>query len=80
MAEQNEFRPGQMVETSGIYVVTHDNSHAFPHEVTCVAGKPFPPCNGCEHPRFKLVRPAQHIEAHEQFQRLPRAQWYRPTR
>jgi hypothetical protein len=75
----NEFRPGQKVETSGIYVVTHDSRHVVSHEVTCVAGKTFPPCNGCEHPRFKLVRPAEHVEAHPLFQESPAARRYHPT-
>lgn len=61
------FKPGDKVLRSGIYQVTHDPSHAENHEVTCVFGKTFPPCGGCRHPRFKLVRPAQHIEQNEHF-------------
>jgi hypothetical protein len=62
------FEPGEKVPRSGIYLVTHDNEHAKKHEVTCVYGKKFPPCNGCgPHPRFKAVRFAQHIEANENF-------------
>jgi hypothetical protein len=61
------FEPGEKVPRSGIYEVTHDTTHAQRHEVTCVFGKTFPPCRGCAHPRFKLVRPAQHIEANEHF-------------
>jgi hypothetical protein len=63
----DEFRPGQKVPHSGIYQVTHDPEHAESHEVTCVYGKPFPPCHGCLHPRFKLVRAAHHVETHEFF-------------
>jgi hypothetical protein len=78
MADQNEFRPGQMVPTSGIYSVTHDNSHVLSHDVTCVAGKPFPPCNGCgEHPRFKLKYAAHHIDDHPQFGQEQAARRYR---
>jgi len=62
-----EFKPGDVVETSGIYEVEHDRNHAKMHEVTCVYGKRFPPCRGCQHPRFKLVRAAQHIEQNEHF-------------
>jgi hypothetical protein len=62
-----EYKPGDKVESSGIYLVTHDNTHAEPHEVTCVYGKKFPPCRGCSHPRFQLVRYAKHIEQHELF-------------
>jgi hypothetical protein len=67
MAE--EFAPGDQVKNSGIYKVTHDKNHAQEHEVTCVAGKVFPPCRGCQHPRFVLVRAARHIETHELFKR-----------
>lgn len=62
------FKPGDTVQQSGIYLVTHDDEHTKPHEVVCVYGKKFPPCNGCgNHPRFKLVRKAQHIEQNEHF-------------
>jgi hypothetical protein len=61
------YKPGDTVESSGIYEVTHDTTHAQRHEVTCVYGKKFPPCRGCKHPRFKLVRAAQHIESNEHF-------------
>ena len=62
-----EFKPGQEVPNSGIYKVTHDLAHTVEHEVTCVYGKRFPPCRDCHHPRFVLVRKAQHIEANEHF-------------
>jgi hypothetical protein len=63
----DEFKPGEKVARSGIYKVVHDTAHVSPHEVTCVFGKVFPPCRGCSHPRFILVRAAQHIEANEHF-------------
>lgn len=65
MADQ--YKPGDTVPKSGIYRVTHDPAHAQEHEVTCVYGKTFPPCRGCRHPRFVLIRAAQHIETHEWF-------------
>lgn len=62
------YKPGDNVEGSGIYRVTHDPKHAAEHEVTVVFGKKFPPCKGCgAHPRFKAVELAQHIEANEHF-------------
>jgi hypothetical protein len=62
------FEPGEKVPRSGIYAVTHDRNHTQTHEVTCVFGKKFPPCNHCgAHPRFKAVRFAQHVEANEHF-------------
>ena len=63
----DEFKPGEKVPHSGIYKVIHDPAHSEPHEVTCVYGKIFPPCHDCSHPRFKLVRAAQHIERNEHF-------------
>ena len=64
-----QYKPGDTVQQSGIYKVTHDPNHAQTHEVTCVYGKTFPPCRGCQHPRFELVRAAVHIEQHEYFKR-----------
>lgn len=62
------FKPGDKAPNSGIYKVTHDSGHAQAHEVTCVYGKTFPPCNGCgQHPRFTLIRAAHHVETHDQF-------------
>lgn len=61
------FKPGDKCEASGIYLVTHDTTHAQPHEVTCVYGKPFPPCRNCKHPRFKLVHAAMHIDNNDNF-------------
>jgi len=65
-----EFSPGQEVERSGIYRVFHDSFHAQEHEVTCVYGKRFPPCNRCgPSVRFVLVRGAQHIDSNEHFRK-----------
>ena len=62
------FEPGDKVEASGIYRVVHDRNHTQPHEVTVVFGKKFPPCNHCgPHPRFTLVKSAQHIDSNENF-------------
>lgn len=66
MAE--EYKPGDKVERSGIYRVVHDSQHKAEHEVTCVFGKHFSPCNHCGHKvRFVLVRAAIHIDSHESF-------------
>jgi hypothetical protein len=62
------FKPGEKVKKSGIYSVTHDGEHAQAHEVTCVAGKTFPPCEECgEDVRFLLVKHAKHVGHHEHF-------------
>jgi len=64
-----EFKPGDIVQTSGIYAVKHDNNHAAPHDVTCVKGEHFPPCNHCgSHPRFVLRHEAVHVNQHPHFQ------------
>jgi hypothetical protein len=63
-----EYKPGDTVPASGIYKVTHDDVHHDVHEVTCIVGNPFPPCNKCgDHPRFVLVHEAKHIEGHAHF-------------
>jgi hypothetical protein len=61
------FKPGQTVPHSGIYRMIHDPAHIEAHDVTCIYGKPFPPCRGCTHPRFTLVKAAHHIATHESF-------------
>ena len=66
MAEM--FKPGEKVKKSGIYSVVHEDGHAAPHEVTCVAGKVFPPCGDCEGGvRFRLKYGAIHVATHEHF-------------
>ncbi len=68
MAVGQEHRPGERVPCSGIYRVVHDTRHSQPHEITCVKGEPFPPCNHCGHtPRFVLVRGASHVKNHNHF-------------
>jgi len=63
------YKPGEKVPRSGIYRVAHD-SHHVEHEVTCVWGDRFPPCNHCGMaPRFVLVRSATHVANHKQFKR-----------
>jgi hypothetical protein len=62
------WRPGQRVQQSGIYNVIHDNQHLQRHQVTCVYGESFPPCNHCgQNVRFKLAMAAIHIRKHKSF-------------
>jgi len=63
------YKPGSIVPESGVYEVTHDPKHAEAHEVTCVKGERFPPCQGCEHPRFTLVRAATHVKQQRSFKK-----------
>ncbi len=64
------YKPGDEVPNSGIYKVIHDPHHAHEHEVTAVVGEHFPPCNHCgHHPRFELVRAANHISTSPEFKK-----------
>lgn len=68
--EGDEFKPGEKVLASGIYEVVHDPEHTGEHEVTCVYGEHFPPCNHCgHHPRFTLSRKAVHVKWSEHFKK-----------
>ncbi len=67
-----EFKPGERVNTSGIYDVLHDridgDDHAERHQVTAVAGTIFPHCRACrEWVRFRLYQGAIHIEKDPHF-------------
>lgn len=64
------FKPGQICPQSGIYRVVHDSQHREKHDVTCVNGKRFPPCNHCgDNVRFVLKYPAHHVDRHPAFSR-----------
>ena len=61
-------KSGDKIKKSGIYSVLHEGKHVSMHEVTCIAGKVFPPCTECgEGVRFQLVRHATHIGRNEHF-------------
>ena len=62
------FEAGEKIKKSGIYSVLHEGKHAETHEVTCVAGRAFPPCSECGGAvRFLLVRHAKHVSRNEHF-------------
>lgn len=62
------FRPGDVCQESGVYEVVHDPWHRDEHEVICLAGRKFPPCNVCHGGvRFALKYPAQHIDKDRSF-------------
>lgn len=66
MAE--EYKPGEAVERSGIYIVVHYTNHSPSHEVTCTWGKRFPECGDCgDKVRFVLIYGAQHLDSNEHF-------------
>ncbi len=73
LVSDRQYKPGEVVPTSGIYEVVHDKRHTQDHEITAVRGEKFPPCNGCgQHPRFKLRRAAHHITEAIQYRALDR--------
>ena len=62
------FKSGEKITKSGIYSVVHADEHTGVHEVTCVAGKKFPPCDECgDGVKFLLVRHARHIARQDHF-------------
>jgi hypothetical protein len=63
------YKPGERIEKSGIYRVIHEHNHTLDHEVTCIAGKPFPRCNGCPGVRFALKDHAIFVDSHDNFRR-----------
>jgi hypothetical protein len=64
----NAFRAGDKIRKSGIYSVVHEGKHGEAQEVTCVAGKKFPPCDECgDSVRFVLLRHARHVSHQDHF-------------
>jgi hypothetical protein len=62
------FKAGDKIRKSGIYSVLHHGKHAETHEVTCVAGKTFPPCGECgQLVQFILVQHAKLVDRHDHF-------------
>jgi hypothetical protein len=61
------YSPGEPIPQSGIYRVLHDPFHAENHEVICIYGRFFPPCNECAGVKFTLVRGATYILNHACF-------------
>ena len=68
MAEQ-EYRPGDKVSRSGIFLVTH-SGHRDSHEAVILGGGTFPACKVCgEHVRYCLVRNAAPLDGDSDFDR-----------
>lgn len=70
MAE-HEFRPGDDVPRSGIYLVTH-NQHRAQHEAVvlkdALKGALFPACKACGHAvRYRMVKSAASIDSDSDF-------------
>lgn len=63
MAEQH--RPGEIVKTSGIYKVVHENGEGS-FEVTCVEGEHFPPTRSGKGAHYELLHAATHSHKHSE--------------
>jgi hypothetical protein len=63
MAGDNAFKPGEIVKTSGIYSVVHDDGKGT-FEVTCVEGEHFPPTKSGKGAHYELKYAAKHSQRH----------------
>jgi hypothetical protein len=72
----SEWKPGDTVDYSGVYRVSHGSGHAmFPgsrytlqHQVICLAGQKFPLCHQCGNdPRFTRIADGEPIGSNEHF-------------
>ncbi len=55
------FKSGQVIPESGVYRAHHLN-HRGTHEVTLIAGYPFPECSRCrEFVEFEMLESAPHL-------------------
>ena len=51
-----EYKPGEIVPQSGIYMITHDPAHpGMPHELTVIKGLRFPTCRHCKGVTFEVA-------------------------
>jgi hypothetical protein len=64
-----EYKPGEIVPQSGIYIIKHDPVHAdMPHEVTVIKGSRFPICRHCKGITFELAHAAKHVSEIDHFE------------
>jgi len=64
MADQH--KPGEKVQTSGIYKVVKEGDGGSGFEVTCVEGEHFPPTSSGKGAHFELVHAATHSHKHRE--------------
>jgi hypothetical protein len=77
---KTEWKPADAVEHSGVYRVCHGSEHRDPgdrrivkHQVVCLEGSKFPPCNQCgNQARFTLADFGEPIEQNEHFKKRAR--------
>lgn len=59
MALERNLSTGDIIPASGVYRVIHAQ-HRLPHEVTLIAGQPFPRCQRCNDlVKFELLHSAE---------------------
>jgi len=63
-AEQH--KPGEKVQTSGIYKVVKEGDGGSGFEVTCVEGEHFPPTRSGKGAHYELVHAATHSHKHSE--------------
>lgn len=64
MADQH--KPGEKVQTSGIYKVVKEGDGGSGFEVTCVEGEHFPPTRSGKGAHYELVHAAKHSHRHSE--------------
>jgi hypothetical protein len=64
MADQH--KPGEKVQTSGIYKVVKEGDGGSGFEVTCVEGEHFPPTRSGKGAHYELVHAATHSHKHSE--------------
>ena len=57
-----EYKLGEIVPQSGIYMITHDPAHpGMPHEVTVIKRRRFQTCRHCKGVTFEVAHAAKHV-------------------
>ena len=54
------FNPGEKVEHTGMYQMTHDSGHHPAEAVFLSSGDEFPNCEGCRKTAYHLIMPADY--------------------
>ena len=67
VAEKN-FRPGDVVPETGIYVILHQHNHDSRQELMLLSNAKFPRCRRCgDQVRFQLLRAVPYLFDDEDF-------------
>jgi hypothetical protein len=66
MAMADQHKPGEKVQTSGIYKVVKEGDGGSGFEVTCVEGEHFPPTRSGKGAHYEWVHAATHSHKHSE--------------